>query len=277
MEISAEQFKTIFNESLDVVIIIDPASGNILCVNNTVRYSLGYEADTLIGKHFSALFSSDGSLKPEKLLEETRTYGPVFTEQGFLRADGSVCPMDLTTTLIPWDNKGNVILVTLRDVTEQRRAEEALKRREELIENTLDLIAILNASGTFRYVSPSHKRLLGYEPEELTGKVALNLIHPDDIEEVRNRFINELQNTSVVQSGEFRFRHNDGSWRILECIGKALTNDSGETVIVVNSRDITERKRAESLQRGQNQVLEMIAKGASLSDVLDTLIRFIEK
>jgi PAS domain S-box-containing protein len=136
MEISAEQFKTIFDESLDVVIIIDPVSGNILGVNNTVRYSLGYDADTLIGKHFSALFSSDSSLKPEELLEETRTYGPVFAEQGFLRADGSVCPMDLTTTLIPWDNKGNVILATLRDVTEQRRAEEALKPSEELLENT---------------------------------------------------------------------------------------------------------------------------------------------
>jgi PAS domain-containing protein len=60
----------------------------------------------------------------------------VFAEQGFLRADGSVCPMDLTTTLIPWDNKGNVILATLRDVTEQRRAEEALKPSEELLENT---------------------------------------------------------------------------------------------------------------------------------------------
>lgn len=277
MEISPEQFKTIFNESLDVVIIIDPLSGNILCVNNTVRYGLGYDPQTLIGRHFSTLFSSNSPLKPETLLEETRTYGPVFAEQGFRHADGSTCAMDLTTTLIPWDNKGNVILATLRDVTEQRRAEEALKRSEELIENTLDLIAILNARGVFRYVSPSHKRLLGYEPEELTGKLALDLIHPEDADGVCNRFIDVLQNVSIVQSGEFRFRRKDGSWRILESIVKALPNNSGDTVIVVNSRDITERKRAEALQKGQNQVLEMIAKGASLSDVLDTLIRFTEK
>ncbi len=277
MEISIEQFKTIFNESLDVVMIIDPSSGNILCVNNTVRYSLGFDADVLIGKHFSALFSSDNSPKPEKLLEETRSYGPVFAEQGFLRADGSVCPMDLTTTLIPWDNKGNVILATLRDVTDQRRAEEALTQHEKLIENALDLIAILNTDGTIRYTSPSHKRVLGYEPDELMGKSAFSFIHPDDLAEVTKHFNIGLQNPGVPESAEFRFQHKDGRWCILESIGKTFSDDLGEVSILINSRDTTERKRAGALQKGQNQVLEMIAKGASLPDVLDALIRFIEK
>ncbi len=277
MEISIEQFKTIFNESLDVVVIIDPLSGNILYVNNTVRYSLGFDAEALVGKRFSTLFSSDCSTKAEKLLEETRTYGPVFAEQWFLRADGSACPMDLTTTLIPWDNKENIILATLRDVTEQKLAEEALHRSEKLIENALDLISILNTTGTIRYASPSHKQMLGYDPEELIGESAFTFIHPDDLSEAVKRFNIGLQNPGVPQSAEFRFLHKDGTWRTLESIGKTFTDDLGEVSIVINSRDITERKRAESLQRGQNIVLEMIAKGASLPDVLNALIDFIEK
>ncbi len=136
-----------------------------------------------------------------------------------------------------------------RDITEHKRIEEAMRHSEEqfrtIIENSLDIITILNDDGTMRYESPSVERVLGYKPDEMIGQNAFGFVHPDDLPHVLSAFGEILKNPGVAQAAEFRFRHQDGSWRIFESIGKQLANGSGETLVVVNSRDLTERKQAE--------------------------------
>jgi PAS domain S-box-containing protein len=145
------------------------------------------------------------------------------------------------------------VLVIVRDITGRRRAEVVLRESEEhfrsLIENALDIITILNGDGTIRYESPSIERVLGYKPEDLIGKNVFEFIQPDDALNVINTFTHGIQNPGVATSAELRFQHKDGSWRILEAIGTSFLDDSGVTGIVVNSRDITERKRAEEALR----------------------------
>src|SRR5579863_497154 len=84
---------------------------------------------------------------------------------------------------------GDLLVRSMRYATERARAVEALERREEhyrsLIENSLDLVSILNIDGTIRYASPSHERTLGYRVEEVVGKNVFDFLHPDDIERVR--------------------------------------------------------------------------------------------
>ena len=132
---------------------------------------------------------------------------------------------------------------------ERHRAENALRQSERrfrsLIENSSDIITILRADGTIHYQSPSVERVLGYKPEELNGQNAFSFIHPDDTARVLERF------TAVSQGGEattieFRFRHQDGSWRVLEAIGNVLLNHANVGDIVINSRDITTRRQAEA-------------------------------
>ena len=140
---------------------------------------------------------------------------------------------------------GDLLIRSLRYASERGRAVEALERREEhyrsLIENSLDLISILNPDGTIRYASPSHERVLGYSMDELVGQNALSFVHPEDRAAVKTR-IEDPEEGATMQ---FRFLHKDKSWRVIESSGRNLGHLAGVRGVVVNSRDVTERKRLE--------------------------------
>jgi PAS domain S-box-containing protein len=123
-----DKFNAIFHGSLDGMVIINDESGQILDVNLAAHRILDYGDGVLNGRHFSVLFPPDTPHSVDGLLEKLRVRKAVFESQPFLRSDGSVCPMDLTATLIPWD-EGRAILATLRDITERKHAEEAIHRR----------------------------------------------------------------------------------------------------------------------------------------------------
>jgi PAS domain S-box-containing protein len=110
-----------------------------------------------------------------------------------------------------------------------RDAEAALRQREHyfrsLIEHASDVITIVDADGTVRYESPAIQHVLGYDPEELVGTNAFSQVHPDDIGEVTAAFARSIQQGGVGRITEFRYRHKDGSWRVLEAVGRSLLGD----------------------------------------------------
>ncbi|MFA6056247.1 MAG: PAS domain S-box protein, partial [Thermodesulfovibrionales bacterium] len=132
-----------------------------------------------------------------------------------------------------------------------KRAEESVRRSEEyfrlVTENSLDIITILEEDGTIRYESPSVERVLGFQREELTGANVFEFVHPDDREGTMNIFSQAIENPGISLSLEVRFKHKDGSWRILEVIGKNLLDNPAVAGIVVNSRDISKRKQAQEV------------------------------
>ena len=142
-----------------------------------------------------------------------------------------------------------LVYATARDVTEERLMQENLRQREEyfrsLIENASDIITVLNTDGTIRYESPSLERVMGYRPDELIGVNAMDFLHPEDRLQVAALFNRLAAEPGLSATAEFRFRHKNGLWRRLEGTGKNLLDASGIAGIVVNSRDITERKIAE--------------------------------
>src|ERR1017187_5841142 len=145
-----------------------------------------------------------------------------------------------------------------------------------LIENASDIITILEADGRIRYESPSIERVLGYQPEELVGRNTFEFIHPDDVARIQKIFTEGLVRPGRTESGECRFRHKDGSWRILEGIGKNLLEDPAIRGIIVNSRDITERKRMdEALRKIQQQQRALLDNIPDIAWVKDKQSRFI--
>ncbi|HTS50127.1 MAG TPA: response regulator [Bryobacteraceae bacterium] len=152
---------------------------------------------------------------------------------------------------------GDLLVRSVRYACERARAVEALERREEhyrsLTENSLDLVSILNLDGTIRYVSPSHERILGYTVEELVGANAFAFLHPEDVARVRAAV---RQNTGT-EALEYRFRHLDGSYRTLESYGRNLSHLAGVGGVVVNSRDVTERRRLEEQLRHSQRIEAM--------------------
>jgi PAS domain S-box-containing protein len=114
-------------------------------------------------------------------------------------------------------------------------------------ENAADMIALVDANGRRLYNSPAYQKVLGYTAEELQQTSALDQIHPDD----RPRVIEAAEKARTTGRGqplEYRIRHKDGSWRILESTASAIRNFKGEIEkLVIVNRDITERKRAEQM------------------------------
>ena len=137
-----------------------------------------------------------------------------------------------------------------REARRQRQhAIRALQKSEEhfrsLIENALDIIVILNPDGSFRYASPSVK-VLGYTPEELVGRSLFHFVSSDDAQEVSSIFHRILENSEMTQVTEFVFRHKNNSWRVLEAFGKCINPKTPAIGIVINARDVSERKEAEA-------------------------------
>lgn len=136
----------------------------------------------------------------------------------------------------------------------------ALKQNEEhfraLIENANDMIWILDREGIFRYVSPSTFRILGYEPEALLGRSVRDFIHPQEEEELAERF--SLRVAALIQTHPtaMRFRHEADYWCILECMSQNLMDHPTIKGMVINARDITKRKQAEQALKLYHQDLE---------------------
>ncbi len=116
-----------------------------------------------------------------------------------------------------------------------------------LIENSLDIITVLDANGIFLYQSPNVEQVLGYKPEELIRKNAFDYINHEDLATVMDTFNFAVRNPGASRSVEYRFRAKDGSWRHFDSVGKMLSPNVGISGVVINSRDITDRKHAEEL------------------------------
>src|ERR671921_261199 len=120
-----------------------------------------------------------------------------------------------------------------------------------VVENSSESVTIVDPDGTLRYASPAFERMLGYDPEEVVGKMnVLDHVHPDDLPHVLEETEKALSVGGVATNRvEYRFRHKDGSWRWVESAGTYLLDDPQVKGVVVQTRDITERKRTEEALR----------------------------
>jgi PAS domain S-box-containing protein len=138
-------------------------------------------------------------------------------------------------------------------VGERDRAEETVRNSERrfrsLVQNASDIITILEEDGTIRYESPAVKRLLGHDPERVVGANILDIVSREDAENAKAILGRLRENPGRDDSFEFRLPHADGGFRDFEITALNLLSDPAVGGIVLNSRDITERKRAEASLR----------------------------
>jgi PAS domain S-box-containing protein len=140
-------------------------------------------------------------------------------------------------------------LYTIYQHLQLQRVRRRLAERDQLFklitENAADMIAVVDNDGNRLYNSPAYHRLLGYSVEELRSGSSFEQIHPSDQEKVKQA-ARKLRTTGQGQRLDYRIRHKDGSWRVLESTANPIRNAEQEIEgLVIVNRDITDRKHAE--------------------------------
>ncbi len=169
----------------------------------------------------------------------------------------------LKTNLIRLGPAVRAALAFAKSQADKQAAESALRISERrfraLVEESWDAVALFGADGSILYGSPATTRLLGYELAEFVGRNAMELIHPDDraavllrLEEVTTRSRSRLHVAT-------RVRHKNGTWRHLEGVFTNLLDDPSVGAIVINYRDVTERRILEE-QIVLSQKMEAIGR-----------------
>jgi len=165
------------------------------------------------------------------------------------------------------------------DISDRKRLEARSARREgysrALIEHALDIVTVIDTNGVIQFESPSIRRLLGYEPEELVGTSGFDLIHDDDVARARVAFATGVTAGQPSPFIELRLRHKSGAWRQFEAVGHFITTEDGVPVGIVHSRDITDRKQLEERLRHAQKLEAVGALAAGIAHDFNNLLTAI--
>ena len=260
---SEERTRRIVESAHDAFVAMD-AQGRVTDWNARAEQIFGYTRAEAYGRSLAELIiPPEHGARVEQLFREGAK--PIVNQRVEVPAihrAGSTFPVEMTVTPIRVGGS-QIYTAFLHDISERKRGQEELRRKEEyfraLIEKASDLITILDIQGMFRYESPAVYELFGYEGEELRGRNAFELIHPDDVGAVLAVFGEILSQPGTSCEVPFRFLHKDGSWRWLGARGTNLLEHPAVGGVVVNSRDITASRAAkEALGESQRMLATLM-------------------
>jgi PAS domain S-box-containing protein len=275
---SEERFSKIFHSAPLAICITSFSDGKFLVVNASFEELTGCSGTDLIGKmSFDAALGLDKNVLTN-FKQEVSARGAVYNAELLLRPQsGNQRHVLVSADSIMLDNKA-CLIITIKDVTELMHSTRQIEAQEvyyrSLIENSADIITVLNADGTIRYSSMSMTRTLGYKPEVLLGRTFLDLVDQEDRTHL-STLITRATSTpgSVVLVNSFRMLRNSGALLDFEAVISNLLDNSAVEGIVINSRDISDRRKAEARQRLSEEKFATIFQ---IAPVAITITSFVE-
>jgi PAS domain S-box-containing protein len=239
--------------------------GRILFANPATLRVIGKLADQVMGRRDRELYADPATGEAieanDRRVMESGIEEPV--EEVVPGPDGRRV---FLSTKTPWrDSAGRVIgLVGIsRDITGRKRAEEALRRSERrfrtLLEKSSDMLLLVDGEGKYRYWSPAATEALGWSEAEVVGTDAIDLVHLEDRAAVARAFAGIARHPGAPGRHRARLRHKDGTWRLVEGVGRDLLGDPDIGAVVLNVRDVTEQQRTEE-ELLQSQKLESLGR-----------------
>jgi len=279
--IDADALRAALAEHASDVILVGNGDGKIVYASPSVTEAFGYQPDDLVGLDGFDIVHPDDIDKVTAAFATQAEHPrvPARVEVRARHADGSWREVETVFTNCLDDPRISGLVVTVHDISDRKRAEQALRESEtwfrSLVQHASDIVTVFDVEGILSYVSPS-VRTMGYEPSELVGTQVALLLHPDDALAVGEFITRQIMSGGRPTPIDYRARHADGTWRYLQGIATSLLDEPTVNGIVVNARDITDRKRAEKLLEGQSTVLEMVARGEPLEETLEAIARMVE-
>ncbi|HEX9614720.1 MAG TPA: PAS domain S-box protein [Bacteroidota bacterium] len=230
-------------QSADAVFVTN-LDGEIEYVNPAFEVITGYRRSEVLGKKPNILKSDEHDQEYFRTLWDQVLAGETFRATISNRKKTGE-PYYVEETITPVrDAAGNIthFVATLRDITERKQNEERFKA---LIENSSDGIALLARDGRVRYTGPSTARILGYVREDFTGRLGFDFIHPEDRQNIETAFRELTATPRRIMLLQFRMKNRSGKWLWIETIANNLLDEPSIQAVVLNYRDITDRKHME--------------------------------
>ncbi|WP_428329296.1 PAS domain S-box protein [Mucilaginibacter sp.] len=262
-----EKYKQIVELSQEGIWVIDE-NNKTTFVNDAMAAILGYQRGEMIGMELFD-FMDESSRKISELNIQKRKDG--IKEQHdfvFLKKDGTKVWVIISTTPIFKDGSYGGAMAMVTDITQRKLAEEKViaseDRFRELVENNNDAILLLDKSMLTIYRSPATSRMMGFTDDERIGRSYLELAHPDDITEIKRFQQIVVNNPGRPIPIKVRAKHTDGHYLWLEGIATNLMHNKSVNAIVVNLRDISERKKAEDEVQQLNNRLRIAIEASSV-------------
>ena len=239
-----ERYEQLFDFSPFPIWVYDIESLNFLAVNAAAIAAYGYSEEELRSMTVRDMYpEADQHVLDSMLESKVRARLVNKAQVRLMKKSGEILIAELVSQpLTTWNDKARIIVA--QDVSDRIKAEEALKASEQrfkaLVQDGSDLTAILDISGTFKYVSPSTRRVLGIDSEMLMHKNIFEFIHPEDKVAVVNGF-NSLGVSKSQHLEPFRVSSKGHQYRWLETFITDLSDDSAISGIVITGRDVTQR------------------------------------
>jgi two-component system, sporulation sensor kinase A len=253
LSVALDLLESVLKGTTDAILILNTRQ-EVIKVNDAFEQMFGWEEEDFSEENdtipvITPAHLQDESIEIINLLKQGQSV-PLHETQR-IHKDGTVFDVSASFSNI-CDMEGKIMgfVIVYRDITSQKKVERALRESEAkyrlIAEHSTDLITVIDPSGRIQYVSPSHFTVLGYEEGEIKGAI-LDLVHPDDMEGLSDQFMKALVKKIPFQT-EFRLRHKNGDWILLEARGvPVMTKEGHVESLVTFARDVTKAKQTEEL------------------------------
>lgn len=273
---SEKTYRLVFSHEMDPMSLFDPATGRILDVNDAWVALYGYTREEALS--MKVMDVSAEAAETRARIAQLEAGGTTRINVRWHRAkDGTVFPVELTAGSLTLGGR-EVMYATMRDINQRQSVERALARTAKsfraLIEGMPDGV-IVNRHGTLVYLNPSARRMLGYaEDEDVTGRPALELVHPDDRASVVQRVSEIITRGTMAPVVEERLVRRDGRTIVAEITGIGVEFD-GEPAVLAIARDVTARKKLEQQLVMNDRLASLGRLSASVGHELNNPLAYV--
>jgi diguanylate cyclase (GGDEF)-like protein/PAS domain S-box-containing protein len=277
-ELAADQpevFRSLV-ETMPVVVALVDRSGRFESVSGAFTRRLGHDPTRVVG-HLLVEFvpAADRDRIADAFSRATQTPGTSQIVADLCHLEGSAIPFELTITNLLDDPVVSGVVVCGIDISERQHAAHQLamaaRRFEVVLDSMSDLVCVIDRDANMTYVNETATRLIGRSPANHVGKSMFEFIHPEDAGRVAETFVSERDTPGPVAPLEIRLLHRDGTFHTFEVSANNLLEDPAINGIVINSRDVTSRRRVEASLHDAQARFEQVFETAALGITLVTL------